>query len=180
MQEQTVAGATAIQVHVPASAEEVEQVRALIRAFVAWHRERHQMDLSLIDSYFDAAAFEDELASLPGEYSPPTGLLLLATFDGAPAGCVALRAIDAEACEMKRMYVYPEYHGRGIGRALGEAVVDAGRAAGYRVMRLDTSFRQAEALALYRRLGFRDIEPYYELPEELRNWLVFMELPLQS
>ncbi len=78
------------------------------------------------------------------------------------------------------MYVYPEYHGRGIGRALGEAVVAAARTAGYRVMRLDTSVRQAEAQALYRRMGFREIAPYYDLPEELRNWLVFMELPLQA
>jgi putative acetyltransferase len=168
------------QVRVPTSADELEQVRALMRAFVAWHRERHQQDLSLIDSYFDAAAFETELASLPGKYAPPTGHLFLATVNGAPAGCVALREIDDDACEMQRMYVYPEYHGRGVGRALGEAVIDAARAAGYRVMRLDTSIRQAEARTLYQRLGFREIAPYYELPEELRNWLVFMELPLQA
>ena len=168
------------QVRIPTSADELDQVRALMRAFVAWHRERHQQDLALIDAYFDAAAFEEELASLPGEYAPPTGQLLLATIDGAPAGCVALREIDAESCEMKRMFVYPEYHGRGVGRALSEAVIDAARTAGYRVMRLDTSIRQAEAQALYRRIGFRSTVPYYDLPEELRRWLVFMELPLQA
>ena len=168
------------EVRVPASADEFEQVRALMRAFIAWHRDRHLQDLALIDAYFDAVAFEEELASLPGKYVPPTGQLLLATVVGAPAGCVALRAIDADACEMKRMFVYPEYHGRGVGRALGEAVIGAARTAGYRVMRLDTSIRQAEAQALYRRLGFQTTAPYYELPEELRNWLVFMELPLQA
>ena len=168
------------EIRVPTSADDFEQVRALMRAFVSWHRERHQQDLALIDAYFDAAAFEEELASLPGKYAPPTGQLLLATVDGVPAGCVALREIDADACEMKRMYVYPEYHGRGVGRALGEAVIDAARIAGYRMMRLDTSIRQAEARALYQRLGFREIAPYYELPEELRSWLVFMELPLQA
>lgn len=168
------------QIRVPTSADELEQVRALMRAFVGWHRERHHQDLPLIESYFDAAAFEKELASLPDKYAPPTGRLLLATVDGAPAGCVALREIDADACEMKRMFVYPEYHGRGVGRALGEAVIDAARTAGYRVMRLDTSIRQAEAQALYRRLGFQNTAPYYELPEELRSWLVFMELPLQA
>lgn len=68
MHEQRVPRAAAIQVRVPTSGDEIEQVRALIRAFVAWHRERHQLDLSLIDSYFDAAAFEEELASLPGKY----------------------------------------------------------------------------------------------------------------
>lgn len=169
-----------IRVKIPATTEELDQTRALMRAFVAWHRERHQQDLALIDAYFDNEAFEQELASLPGQYAPPRGQLLLATVAGVPAGCVALKEINTEACEMKRMFVYPEYHGRGVGRALGEVVIDAARSAGYRVMRLDTSIRQAEAQGLYRRLGFYDIEPYYELPEELRNWLVFMELALQA
>ena len=168
------------QVRVATSTEELDHVRALMRAFIAWHRQRHQQDLHLIDAYFDAAAFEEELASLPGKYAPPKGQLLFASVDDTPAGCVALREIDSDTCEMKRMYVYPEYHGRGIGRALGEAIVAAARTAGYRVMRLDTSVRQSEAQALYRRMGFREIEPYYDLPEELRNWLVFMELPLQA
>lgn len=65
-----------------------------------------------------------------------------------------------------------------MGRALGEAVIDAARRARYRSMRLDTSIRQTEAQGLYRRLGFRTIPPYYELPDELRAWLVFMELKL--
>ena len=169
-----------MQVKVPTTTPELDQVRALMRAFIDWHRARHQQDLHLIDQYFDAAAFEAELGTLPGKYAPPRGALLLATVDGEPAGCVAMRELDAEACEMKRMFVYPHMHGRGVGRALGDAVVAAGRAGGYRVMRLDTSFRQDEAQALYRRMGFRRIEPYYELPQALREWLVFMELPLSG
>jgi hypothetical protein len=93
---------------VPTSTEQLDHVRALMRAFVAWHRERHSEDLHLIDSYFDGAAFELELAELPGKY------------------------------------------------------------------------RQAEAQALYAGMGFQKIEPYYDLPEVLRNWLVFMELPLRA
>src|SRR3954453_21751403 len=151
-----------VHVLVPTTREQLDHVRALMRAFVAWHRQRHQQDLVLIDSYFDAAAFEVELATLPGKYAPPRGQLLLATVGGAPAGCVALREIDATRCEMKRMFVYPEYHGRGVGRALGEAVLGAGREGGSRTMLLDTSIRQAEAQALYRRLGFRNAAPYYE------------------
>jgi len=169
-----------LEAHVPAGAEDLDHVRDLMRAFIAWHRARHQQDLLLIDSYFDAAAFEEELATLPGKYSPPRGQLFLATVDGAPAGCVALREIDATRCEMKRMFVYPEYHGRGVGRALGEAVLGAGRAAGYRTMLLDTSFRQTEAQALYLRLGFREVAPYYELSDDLRDWLVFMERSLDG
>jgi putative acetyltransferase len=158
--------------------QQLDQVRDLMRAFTAWHRGRHREDLELIERYFDAAAFENELASLPGKYAPPRGALLLATHEGSPAGCVALREIDADACEMKRMFVYPQFHGKGVGRALAEAVLGEARSIGYRSMLLDTSVRQSEAIALYRRLGFRDIEPYYELPPDLRNWLVFMELRL--
>jgi GNAT superfamily N-acetyltransferase len=165
---------------IPTTTEQLDQVRALMRGFIAWHRERHQQDLALIDSYFDAAAFEAELAGLPGKYAPPGGSLLLAVVDGQPAGCVALRRIDAARCEMKRMFVYPMFHGQGIGRALAEAVIRDARAIGYGTMLLDTSIRQAEAQALYRRLGFRDIPPYYDLPDDLRNWLVFMELPLDA
>jgi GNAT superfamily N-acetyltransferase len=169
-----------LELHVPTSAADLGHVRDLMRAFIAWHRGRHQQDLDLIDSYFDAAAFEEELATLPGKYAPPGGQLFLATVDGAPAGCVALREIDAARCEMKRMFVYPEYHGRGVGRALAEAVLDAGRAAGYRTMLLDTSVRQKEAQALYQRVGFREVAPYYELSDDLRNWLVFMERSLDE
>ena len=157
---------------------QLDHVRDLVRAFVAWHRGRHREDAALIDRYFDAEAFEAELASLPGKYAPPDGRLLLATLDGRPAGCVALRRIDAAACEMKRMFVRTDLHGKGVGRALGRAIVEEARAAGYRTMYLDTSFRQQEAVTLYRSLGFREIEPYYEVPPELRNWLVFMELSL--
>jgi len=80
---------------------------------------------------------------------------------------------------MKRMFLYPRFHGQGVGRALGESIIRGGEALGYSVMRLDTSVRQTEALALYEKLGFRSIEPYYELPRAIRDWLVFMELSLQ-
>ena len=169
-----------VQVLVPATVAQLDDVRDLMRAFIAWHRQRHQQDLALIDSYFDAAAFEAELARLPGTYAPPRGQLLLATVADQPAGCVALREIDGTSCEMKRMFVYPDRQGQGVGRALAEAVIRDARALGYQRMLLDTSIRQAEAQALYRRLGFRDIAPYYDLPEALQKWLVFMELPLQA
>jgi GNAT superfamily N-acetyltransferase len=165
-------------VQVPTTVQQLDHVRSLMRSFIAWHKERHRQDLHLIEAYFDADAFEQELVSLPGEYAPPHGQLLLATLDGMPAGCVALRKIDSDSCEMKRMFVYPKYHGKGVGYALADVVIKEARALGYRTMRLDTSIRQDEARSLYRRLGFRTIEPYYELPENLRNWLVFMELAL--
>ena len=157
---------------------DLDEVRALIRGFLAWHRERHVEDLHLIEAYFDHAAFEAEMAALPGAYAPPRGRLLLALDDDEAAGCVALRPIDDESCEMKRMFVWPRAQGRGTGRALGEGVVAAARQIGYRRMVLDTSVRQVEALTLYRRLGFTEIPPYYEVPPDLAEWLVFMELGL--
>jgi len=158
--------------------EQIEQVRTLMRAFVDWHRQRHTQDHELIDEYFNAKDFEEELASLPGKYSPPGGRLLLALKDDQPAGCAALHEIDAQACEMKRMFVYPQFQGQGVGRELAEALIQEARTIGYASILLDTSFRQAEAQGLYQSLGFKRIEPYYELPEELQNWLVFMELKL--
>jgi putative acetyltransferase len=157
---------------------QLDAVRKLMRSFIAWHRGRHVQDLQLIDEYFDAAAFDEELRTLPGEYSRPRGSLLFATVQQQPAGCVALRAIDADYCEMKRMFVYAHFRGRGAGLALATRIIDNAREAGYRAMRLDTSIRQAEAKDLYSRLGFRIIEPYYELPQKMRDWLVFMELEL--
>jgi putative acetyltransferase len=149
-----------------------------MRSFIGWHRERHVEDLQLIDEYVDAAAFDEELRTLPGEYSPPRGRLLIATVQQQPAGCVALRQIDEEYCEMKRMFVYPRFQGKGAGLALATRLIENARAAGYHAIRLDTSIRQAEEMGLYARLGFRIIESYYELPQKMRDWLVFMELEL--
>jgi GNAT superfamily N-acetyltransferase len=162
---------------VPATTQEdLEAVRDLMRAFVAWHRDRHRSDIALVDAYFDAAAFEAELAGLSLVYAAPDGTVLLARIDGSPAGCGALRRLDESTGELKRMFVPEIYRGRGVGLALGQALLAAARAAGYRRLRLDTSVRQREALGLYRRLGFRPIEPYYPVSPDLRAWLTFMEL----
>ena len=157
---------------------QLEDVRALMRAFIDWHRQRHSDDLALIDQYFDKTAFDTELATLPGKYVPPQGCLLLAVQQNLPAGCVALREIDADFCEMKRMFVYPQFHQQGLGRSLAEALIREAKLSGYTCMRLDTGRKQVEAQSLYRSLGFKEIKPYYELPEKLQNWLVFMELKL--
>jgi ribosomal protein S18 acetylase RimI-like enzyme len=120
-------------------------------------------------------SFDRELAELPGAYAPPTGRLLLASDKTRPAGCVALRRIDDNICEMKRLYVRPEFRGLGLGRHLAEAIIAAARDIGYERMRLDTLGSMREAIALYESLGFRRIEPYYHNPS---GCAVFMELRL--
>jgi GNAT superfamily N-acetyltransferase len=154
-------------------------VRALMRAFVTWHRQRHVEDIDLIEKYFDATSFEQELAELPGKYAAPKGQLLIAYREGRPAGCVALRDLGNGACEMKRMFVASDFRGQRIGKALAERIIAEARTAGYRRMRLDTSRRQNEAIRLYESQGFRRVAPYYPLSEDLKNWLVFFELQLQ-
>lgn len=162
----------------PITQDELAAVRGLMRSFVAWHRRRHRADLALINQYFDEGAYELELSSLPGKYAPPGGTLLLATLNNHPVGCVALRALDVYACEMKRMFVDPRYQGKGIGRALAENVIHEARMIGYSSIVLDTSVRQIEALNLYESLGFERIDPYYVLPQALQDWLVMMQLRL--
>ena len=100
--------------------------------------------------------FEHEMATLDTYYE----LMLVAREDGEIAGCVALRRIDGEVCEMKRLYVRPAFRGRDLGRALAGAVIDAARRRGYARMRLDTLPTMTRAMALYQSLGFRDIAPY--------------------
>jgi putative acetyltransferase len=104
--------------------------------------------------------FDEELAGLPGEYAPPRGRLLLAIVDGAPVGCVCLRPIDSDACEMKRLYVRDSARGLGVGRLLCERLIDDAALLGYGAMLLDTLDRMAEANALYQRLGFRETDAY--------------------
>lgn len=107
--------------------------------------------------------FGAELASLPGKYAPPQGELLLARGrDGAALGCVGLRPISPEGCcEMKRLYLAPAARGTGLGRALAEAVVATAKDIGYRELRLDTLATMTAAIALYERMGFVRIAPYY-------------------
>ena len=81
---------------------------------------------------------------------------------------------------MKRMFVHPEHHGKGVGRTPGEAVIGAATSAGYRVMLLDTGIRRKEARTLYARRGFRRIDPCHDMPDDLRRRLVFMERPLAA
>ena len=108
--------------------------------------------------------FDQELAALPGQYVPPDGALLIARDAGAAAGCVALRRCDPESGEMKRMFVRERYRGTGLGRRLAERAIDEARRRKYRRIVLDTLPKLKSAIALYRDLGFLEIEPYLGSP----------------
>ena len=119
--------------------------------------------------------FEEELANLPGDYAAPMGCILLAADGEEYVGCVALRDLGEGICEMKRMYVKPSHQGRGIGRALAEALIEEARRMGYTSMRLDTIPSLVAANALYASLGFKKIDQYRYNP---LDGATFMELQL--
>lgn len=120
--------------------------------------------------------FEEELAALPGKYAPPHGTVIVARVDDTPIGCVALRRIDAQTCEMKRLYVRPAARGLHIGAELACRIIQAAEARGYESMRLDTLETMKSAVALYKRLGFLEIAPYIYNPIP---GAIFMEKRLQ-
>ena len=146
---------TIVQAETP---DQIETARTLIMEYATW------LEFNLCFQ-----GFEEEMRTLPGKYAPPAGRLLLALWDGQPAGVIALRPLDGgespDLCEMKRLYVRPEYRGHGIGRSLADRVIAEAEKIGYRRMRLDTiSGKMEDAIAMYRRLGFAETAPYYNSP----------------
>ncbi len=120
--------------------------------------------------------FDKELAELPGDYAAPEGRLFLVNFQEKIAGCVALHKINADTCEMKRLYIRGDFRGKGLGRAVVEHLIAEARQIGYRRMRLDTVEPvMRDAVALYHRLGFKEIEPYRLNP---MAGTLYMELSL--
>lgn len=147
------------------SASDIGNVRTLFREYEAW--------LGL-DLCFQG--FEEELASLPGRYAEPDGRLYLAYARDEVAGCIALRKLEEDVCEMKRLYLRPEARGIGLGIALIERLIDHARTIGYTKMRLDTlPSKMGKAVQLYESHGFKPVEPYYDNPHED---VLFMELVL--
>ncbi|WP_300454849.1 carbonate dehydratase [Accumulibacter sp.] len=147
--------------------EQIANVRQFFRNYAAWLG---------VDLCFQG--FDEEMATLPGAYSPPGGRLFYAEINGRPAGCVGIRAFSTGLCEMKRLYVEPGQRGFGIGRDLVLAAIRAAKAIGYRKLLLDTLPVMRFAVRLYREMGFVEAPAYYQTPLEgtmflaldLENW----------
>ena len=146
-----VKGLTIIQASSPA---QIAQARELFLEYAA------SLGFSLCFQNFDR-----ELAALPGDYAPPEGRLLLVEHEDELAGCVALHKLAPGICEMKRLYLRPQFRGKGLGRALADHLINEARGMGYQRMRLDTVEPvMKDAVAMYRRFGFREIAPYCQNP----------------
>jgi putative acetyltransferase len=121
-------------------------------------------------------SFDAELAGLPGDYAPPDGRLLLAQYEDQVAGCVALHKLEPGICEMKRLYLRPQFRGKRLGRALADQIIAEARQIGYERIRLDTVEPvMKDAVAMYRKIGFQEIAPYRLNPIE---GALYMELQL--
>lgn len=139
---------------VPATtAQDLEDVRILFGEYA-----------ELVSEALCFQNFDRELEALPGQYAPPGGALWIARDAGKAAGCVAMRRLDADSGEMKRMYVREPYRGTGLGRRLALEVIEAARRLDYARVVLDTLPKLTPAIALYRDLGFREIGPYLASP----------------
>jgi putative acetyltransferase len=153
--------------HTATTPEQIETIRTLFIEYQQW------LNFSLCFQGFD-----QELASLPGKYSPPNGRLYIAECNGAIAGCIALRPMDEKnLCEMKRLFIREEFRGKGLGRILTEKVIADAKEIGYTTMRLDTLQRMETARSLYTKLGFIVIPAYYNNP---LDEVVYMECLLDT
>ena len=132
---------------------QTDEVRTLLRSYAG-----------SLSFELDFQDFDRELAELPGRYAPPRGALLVAQSDGVVLGCVALRPLAGDTCEMKRLFVHPTARGAGLGRGLAKAIVAEARRIGYARMRLDTTPGMEPAQALYGELGFVNTAPYTHNP----------------
>lgn len=155
-----------VEIGIAGDPADLSAVRALFEEYAAWLE---------VDLCFQG--FSDELASLPGKYAPPDGRLYLATIDAQPAGCIALKRLDEKTAEVKRLYVRPDFRGRGLGLSLARRVIEDARSIGYRSLVLDTLERMSSARKIYKALGFRRITPYYVNPLE---GVVYMRLDLSG
>ncbi len=164
----------------PVSTEtQFQQLGQLMTEYIAWDaQETANLGLD-VKEFLDFYYGNDSESGLD-DFSPPQGCLLIATLEDHPVGCIGFRRLEDKVCELKRLYIRPEYRGKHIGRHLGETLIEQARRSGYKIIRLETATFMLGAHKLYQRLGFKVCEPYYEIPESLRKFAFFMELSLSD
>lgn len=150
----------------------------LIGEYVSWLRSRYEQDNWFITEVLDKQSLSSELENLSTMYGSPNGRAFIATYDNEVRGCGAYRRLADGTCEMKRVFVPGRFQGAGLGRRLCSVLIASAREDGFQSMRLDTGNLMQEALTMYQSFGFKECSPYYEYPEKLKPYFVFMELPL--
>ena len=157
--------------------EHKQYIRELFWEYLQWANQNVNENFNV---NFDIAAMLDDDMRTLDKFLPPDGRLLLCVVDDQLAGLACMKKLSDAVCEVKRMYVRPNFRGHGLGRALLQGLIDEARHMGYLIMRLDSARFMKEAHALYRSTGFREIESYEgsEIPEAFQQHWVFMELPL--
>jgi enamine deaminase RidA (YjgF/YER057c/UK114 family)/GNAT superfamily N-acetyltransferase len=136
-------------------ARPVHFIHAVSETNITMVRDLFEQYATSLGNEFENINFEGELKNLPAPYKPPTGALVLATYEGEPAGCVAVKQVNDNTCELKRLYVPPQYRGNHIGKGLVNAAMEAARKLGYKMMILDTEMSMKNAMALFDEIGFK-------------------------
>lgn len=162
--------------------EALEHLITLSHEYVSWMiaEIQEQYPELNIDEFRSEHEYDDIRRKFPGEHIPPDGCLLIAAQDERAGGCVALGRLSEKICEMRTLFVRPQFRGAGIGRKLVEASLTEARKLGYEYVRLDTLGFMHSALKLYRSFGFYEIEAYRDISDDLRQYVHFLELKLSD
>jgi ribosomal protein S18 acetylase RimI-like enzyme len=169
-----------IEVGPAQSGEALVDLIALAREYVAWMLGEVRRRYPELDPEEFAAehTYDDLGQKFPGNHVPPDGCLLIARQDGLACGCIALGRLTDDICEMRTLFVRPEFRGSGAGRKLAETCLEQAQLLGYRAIRLDTLAFMEGAQSLYQSMGFHPIEPYLDLSAELKLKIRFFEREL--
>ncbi len=158
----------------------LDQFITLAQEYVTWMTaeiRRHYPELN-INEFASEHAYDNIRKKFPGEHTPPDGGLFVAYSDGKTCGCIALARLTPTICEMRTLYVRPDFRGLNIGKQLAQASINEARKLGFTHMRLDTLKFMTSAQTLYRALGFYDIEPYIDMSPALKQYIYFFECRL--
>ncbi|SFL90203.1 GNAT family N-acetyltransferase [Shimia aestuarii] len=148
------------------SQAEVDDAAALMRGLYEANKSLYSDDLQTIEDYYRGSWFFETRPQIPTEYCPPQGDVLIAYMDGQAAGTVAIYRMDDSHCELKSMFVEPQFRTSGVASALCKKVIELAVAQGYSTVRLTTGERQGPARHLYERLGFKIVTPWDANPPQ--------------